>query len=337
MINPTFFKASNKLGLLWCLIFLGACNAQKSEKDFIIFGEDKFATIINGNPKQVNYFTYKPKILNDGTINKGDFLMSPGHLMGLGYRYHFNRKGHMEKAFEYYDGDSIPTHMNLWTYIRNDRIKYEKKQGSPPYPENGYMAANNFSLDSLGHDGKKVITEEYWRYYSEESDTIIAVTHRKTYYKYDEKGNLIEEKIEDFDFDDVSTDPSNYKMHLDKTDVITYHTEYRDGKLYRYGKEKPYFVYTYDEDGNKVKEEIEKYGYYTEYYPNGIVKKMYYGEDSYQEQNEEGYVTKSVLDSNTTYEVQYDQFDEYENWTRVIVYKNGTPTEYGERNITYYE
>ncbi len=318
------------------MIFLGACNAQKSEKNFVVFGEDKFATIINGNPKQVAYFTYKPEILNDGTIKKGGFLMGPGHLIGIGHKYVFDEEGRVLESYNYSDGDSIATSGRFWEFSQDNKVKFELRNGPPPYPKTGSRAANDFMIDSLSGNNRKLFTKEYWRIYDEYLDTIMTVLSQERRFTYDQNGVLIKENIDNYDFDNPSTLSSSYKVHLDKTDVINYHTEYRDGKLYRYGKEEPYFVYTYDEDGNKVKEEIEKYGYYTEYYPNGIVKKMYYGEDSYQEQNEEGYIIKSVLDSNTTYEVQYDQFDEYDNWTRVIVYKNGTPTEYGERKIVYY-
>ncbi len=313
---------------------LTSCTGQ--EKEFVVLGEEKFKTIIWHTPKQVTYFTYKTKVLKDGTIKKGEFLMAPGHLVGLGYRYHFDEESRLAEAFGYFDGDTIPTHVNLYKYLGDGKVRYERKQGPPPYPQSGSKAANDFYVDSLDSKGKRKSRKEYWGFFDKDTGKIVSVLNDIFIYTYDDHGTLIEEINEGYDFDEPNNE-INFKVHLDNTEVTRFFAEYINGRLYRYGKEPPYSVFTYDAEGNKIKEEIEKYGHYTEYYSNGIVKKMYFGDDSYQEQNEEGYVTKSVVDRNTIYEAKYDQFDEYENWTRVIVYKNGEPSEYGERKIIYYE
>lgn len=221
-------------------------------------------------------------------------------------------------------------------------------------------------MDSSDAQGNKLWRKEYWKYYDEESDTFLSNIHDRYIYTYDDIGTLIKEINEDYD--PVSLGNPKLKTILSRKTMITYDVEYRDGRLYRYGRSPEYTetwfksfggneadigkeqhhktkwpqfsLYFYDAEGNKIREEIEGMPNYWEFYPNGIIKKSFYGEGNYSENNEDGYVVKLLVDRprpTNVYKAKYDQLDEHGNWTRVIVYKNGVPNEYGERRIIYYD
>jgi hypothetical protein len=349
-----------KVICVWLLVqLLTGCTAQ--EKKMVEFG----GKVIWHTPKEVTYFTYKPDVLPDGTIEKGDYLMTHGHLIGFGHKRVFDREGRLTASYLYGEGDSTITKGSFFTYLTDNMVQFEEKI-APPYPETDDKEALNYSdytLDSLDIEGKKLWQKEFWRLYDEQNNEMLFKENYIYTYTYDDKGTLIKETRDYFDIGDSP----DFKTELENKTVIMYDVEYRDGRLYRYGrfpeytetwytmamrgvepgteqrlKDKwpQYTLYFYDAEGNKIREETEGTSNYKEFYPNGIVKKAFYGEENYSINNEDGYVVKLLVDRprpTSVYEAKYDQLDEHGNWTRVIVHKDGIPEMYGERTITYYE
>lgn len=353
-------KMTRKVVCVWLLVqLLMGCTAQEKKK--VELGGE----VIWHTPKEVTYFTYTPEVLPDGTIEKGDYLMTHGHLIGIGHKRVFDRNGRSIENYNYSKGDTIAVSGKFWTYLPDNMIRFETKPGPPPYPETGYGASYDYELDSLDLEDKIRWRKEFWRFYDEEKDEMLSRENNIYVYIYDEKGILIKEIDNDFGL--LTGANPEYKSELVKKTVITYDVEYKDGRLYRYGRSSEYTetwftmamrgiepgteqllknkwpqytLYFYDAQGNKIREETEGTSNYKEFYPNGIVKKAYYGEENYSINNEDGYVTKLVVDRpgpTNVYEAKYDRLDEHGNWTRVIVHKDGVPEMYGERTITYYE
>ena len=110
-----------------CLLvqLLTGCTAQEKKK-VELDGE-----VIWHTPKEVTYFTYKPEVLFDGTITKGDFLMAPRHLIGIGYKRVFDKTGRLIENYNYVDGDTIAVSGRFWKYLPGNMVRFEEKLGPP--------------------------------------------------------------------------------------------------------------------------------------------------------------------------------------------------------------
>ena len=301
-------------------LMLVCCNAK--ENDSIPFGD----AIIYGEPKVVKYLSYHPTILENGEISKGGFLLESGHLQGAGYMVWFDAKGRNTKIREYFDGDTIPTFQKTRKYLPGNKMRYEEIHGPPPYTEE--RGKSLIRMETYNEDNKIIESSYFFQGRNGQKDRM----YDQYIYKYDEYGTLVERVSNGYTKDLNNTD----SIVLDGTKTTKYMAEYKNGKLVRYGEEPPYYTYTYYEDGSKKREELENDITYTEYYPNGLVKKRFNSKDYYIQYDETGYVKKMVR-YNDVYTANYDMHDNKGNWTRMIVYKNGKPTEYGEREIVYYD
>src|SRR5690554_2265726 len=116
--------------LLFLVLLFTGCTAQ--EKNYVLYGTENNKKVVWGTPKEVTYFTYRPEVLADGTIAKGIFLMTHGHLIGFGHQDHFDRDGRWTKSFLYGEGDSAITKGGFWTYLSGNMVRFESKNGLPP-------------------------------------------------------------------------------------------------------------------------------------------------------------------------------------------------------------
>jgi len=209
--------------------------------------------------------------------------------------------------------------------------------------EKGERAGSFFDNLQMIYDkkGNKIEVNEYDAY---EGNLLWKYT-----YKYDEKGNKIEFIV--FDSDDSLDEKYTYKYDEkgDQIELIGYDS---DGNFI--GKH----TYKYDEKGNKIE---------TNYYnsDNSLEYKHTYKYDEKGNQIETNlYNSDGSLDNKATYKATYKydeegnkieenwcdsdgnpsnkytfqyEYDEYNNWTKKIEFKNEFPKTIAERKYQYYE
>lgn len=164
---------------------------------------------------------------------------------------------------------------------------------------------------SLYDDKGNLIEENLYNY-----DRILLLKYKN---QYDDKGNLIEGNW--YNPDGTLGFKSKYQYN-DKGNKIEENWYDSDGKLI--GKVKV----QYDEKGNVIEE--------TRYNSNGKLssKSKYLYDDEGNKIEENWYNADGILGSKYKYQYKYDQQG---NWTEQIEYENDIPQKIKERTIEYYD
>ncbi|MEC7772884.1 MAG: hypothetical protein VX798_17015 [Bacteroidota bacterium] len=290
-----------------------------SNSQIIKVGGEHDYTILRGPVKKSETNTYEP-FLKNGDIVRGKLLNDLKKISGSGGVKEFDKEGNLIRAIQYNVGSKNPEYYNEYEYSNGNLMK---TLGYKTPSKDVKLSKQEFRYDS---NNRVFVEKNFTPSYCENKEWLLT---GKYVFKYNENDNVItqiDSSFVPYDCDDIRI----------RARVIDYHHKYDNGVKI----EDDTFLYKYDSDGNLIKKtDKNSPTIYYEYYPSGIRKKEYLSPDNYDEFNEDGYYKKRViaLRAGDEYTFEYDEYDEYGNWTQMIIYEDGTPYLIGERKITYYE
>lgn len=255
---------------------------------------------LKGEVKSFQEYSYEA-IDKFGELTKGKRQYDLGFKSyPIGALKTFNKNGYINKIIEY-DENKIVSKTSNHSYNEkgniieingldsNDSLKYKIIF---KYNDKDFMTVRSL-YDKEGEISQKMVFE-----YNEELNQV-----GKSWYFFADKDEL------------YSYDENKYDL---KGNLKSIFTDFYDSLRI---SEKSYF--TYDENGNLIKEEKSK-----------STKEGAFQAYTTYDYNDKGYVSN---ESSATYGLQYEyEYDAYTNWIKRIEYINGFPKFILERKIEYY-
>lgn len=254
-------------------------------------------------------------------MKKGELINGSSlALMGGGGKRMYNEEGKQIGFINYKKGSTNPAY-----YIEN-----EYSNGNLTKFYTYTTPSKDVLVDKIEHEydtkNRQVLTRYFEASYCKEKEFWLTGKHVFEYNEYDDITKQVDSSFVYYDCDDIRI----------RAKVRDYHHVYENGLK----TEDNSYLYEYDSDGNMIKKtDKNNPTIYYEYYPSGVRKKEYLGPENYDEFDKDGYYRKSVvaLRKGDEYTFEYDEHDEYGNWTQMIIYEDGTPYLIGKRKITYYD
>ena len=273
--------------------------------------------IVKGPVKEFEIKTFEPLKIK-ASVQKGQLFNGDGIPGASGGKYFFDEAGIKLRQISYKSGTTEAKFYFEYKYIKNKLVR-RTDYNSPAktrkileiehkYDSNGNLKMSQYFDEAICESKELMRTSKDVFEYNSYNDVIKQID--STFYNYD--------------CDDIDIDTSTYE----------YHPKYVSGLKV----EDDSYKYEYDKERNMIRRNLKGDIQYKEFYPNGIRKKKFINEDYYFEYNEDGYNKKSVfsLRSGKVYTYQYENMDQYGNWTRMVIYEDDRPYLIGNRVITYY-
>jgi hypothetical protein len=312
-----------KAGSFICCFFFSLCLMHA--QNLTVKLSDTQQQGLKGPVKEQKDLTYK-------AVKKGKRIVTGekcGDAGGSYYAWKYNAEGNCTEEFWYnLDGSIYSRFVNEYTTNSNRTVhtwynadNSVRRKEVFTYNEKGQKT----EMITYNADGSQA---EIWNYVYDDKANLVEMTWNykdvdrveKSMYKYDERGNMTELYIR------YSTGGDDYKqtyVYDEKGNKVKEQNYNVDGNL-----DGSFVAYTYDGSGNITQEQWFRSANTLDY------RTTYAYDDKNNETERVDYNGDGTITGRISSQYTYDQ---QENWTKKIQFKNGEPTTVTTREISYYK